>query len=142
MNSEEYCIILPRQDTLSYLQLNLVSDIFLDTLSWSGGNTTLEAIACDLPIVTCPGEFMRGRHSYGILTMLGVTETIANTEAEYIEIAVKLGLEPQWRNSIVQKMIHRHPYLYDDRACVEELEKFYQRVVSEYQFSNKEINNS
>lgn len=142
LNSENYCIILPRQDILSYWQLNLVSDIFLDTLSWSGGNTTLEAIACHLPIVTCPGEFMRGRHSYGILKMLGVTETIANTEAEYIEIAVKLGLEPNWRNSIVQQMIHRHPYLYDDKACVEELEKFYQRAVSEYQFSNEEINNS
>ncbi len=131
LNSEEYCVILPRQNEADYFNLNLVSDVFLDTFSWSGGNTTLEAIACNLPIVTCPGEFMRGRHSYGILKMLGVTDTIAKNEAEYIEIAVRLGLDREWRDSIVERMIHRHPYLYDDKTCVEALEAFYRRVVHE-----------
>jgi predicted O-linked N-acetylglucosamine transferase (SPINDLY family) len=133
LNSEDYCVIVPRQDWLGYSSLNLVSDIYLDTFSWSGGNTTLEAIACNLPVVTCPGEFMRGRHSYGILNMLGVTETIAQTEAEYIDIAVRLGLDPAWRNSIVQRMIERHSYLYEDKTCVAALEAFYRRVVQEGQ---------
>jgi len=93
----------------------------------------LEAIACNLPIVTCPGEFMRGRHSYGILKMLGVTETIAQSEAEYIDIAVRLGLDATWRNSIVQRMIERHSYLYEDKICVAALEAFYRRVVQEFQ---------
>jgi predicted O-linked N-acetylglucosamine transferase (SPINDLY family) len=65
----------------------LNSDVFLDTLSFSGGHTTFDAVACNLPIVTCAGEFMRGRQSCGILKMLGVTNTIAQNEAEYIEIA-------------------------------------------------------
>lgn len=133
LNSEEYCVILLRQNWLSYLNLNLVSDVFLDTFSWSGGNTTLEAVACNLPIVTCPSEFMRGRHSYGILKMLGVTDTIAKNEAEYIKIAVRLGLDQEWRASIVERMVQRHSYLYDDRTCVEALEAFYRRVVQEGQ---------
>lgn len=131
LNSEEHCVILPRQDQINYWNLNLVSDIFLDTLSWSGGNTTLEAIACNLPIVTCPGEFMRGRHSYGILKMLGITDTIAQSEAEYIEIAVRLGLDPDWRRDIVKRMNERHDSLYDDKTCVTALEAFYKRVVYE-----------
>jgi predicted O-linked N-acetylglucosamine transferase (SPINDLY family) len=131
LNSEDYCVIVPRQSTLGYLSLNLVSDVYLDTLSWSGGNSTLEAIACNLPIVTCPGEFMRGRHSYAILKMLGVTDTIAENEAEYIKIALRLGLESEWRNSIVERMIHRHSYLYDDETCVEVLDAFFRRVAYE-----------
>jgi predicted O-linked N-acetylglucosamine transferase (SPINDLY family)/glycosyltransferase involved in cell wall biosynthesis len=131
LNSEEYCVILPRLKWLEYLNLNCISDIFLDTFSWSGGNTALEAIACKLPIVTCPGKFMRGRHSYGILQMLGVTDTIAKNEDEYIEIAVKLGLETEWRKSIVEQMVTRHSYLYNDKTCVEALEDFYRRVVQE-----------
>ncbi|MFM6157421.1 MAG: glycosyltransferase, partial [Sphaerospermopsis kisseleviana] len=99
LNSDENCIILPRQTHHDFLQLNLISDIFLDTFGWNGGNTTLNAIACNLPVVTCPGEFMRGRHSYAFLKMLGITDTIANSEAEYIEIAVKLGLDADFRNS-------------------------------------------
>jgi len=33
----------------------LLADIYLGTIEWSGCNTTLEAIACGLPIVTFPG---------------------------------------------------------------------------------------
>ncbi|MEH2295976.1 hypothetical protein [Nostoc sp.] len=43
-----------------------MADIYLDTFEWAGGNTTLDAIACHLPIVTCCGEFMRGCHSIGV----------------------------------------------------------------------------
>jgi predicted O-linked N-acetylglucosamine transferase (SPINDLY family) len=131
LNSEDYCVIVPRQNILGYLNLNLVSDVYLDTFSWSGGNSTLEAIACNLPVVTCPGEFMRGRHSYAILKMLGVTDAITKNEAEYIEIAVKLGLNREWRNSIVDRMVQRHCYLYDDKTCVEALDAFFRRVVQE-----------
>jgi len=130
LNSENYCVFVPRLSQNSYFNLNQVSDIFLDTLSWSGGNTTLEAIACNLPVVTCPGEFMRGRHSYGILKMLGVTDTIAPTPSKYIEIAVRLGRDRQWRDSIVQRIKERHRYLYDDTDCIAALSEFYQRAVA------------
>lgn len=131
LNSEDYCVIVPRQDTVGYFNLNLVSDVFIDTFTWNGGNTTLEAIACNLPVVTCPGEFMRGRHSCAILEMLGVTDTIASSEAEYIEIAVRLGLDRKWRDSITLRMKERYSYLYDDKTCVAALDAFYRRVVAE-----------
>lgn len=129
LNSEDYCVFLPKQDGLNYLNLNLVSTIFLDTFSWSGCNTTLEAIACGLPVVTCPGEFMRGRHAYGILKMIGMTETIAQDEAEYVEIAVRLGLDADWRQEILRKISERHSLLYDDTTCVTALESFYKNLV-------------
>jgi predicted O-linked N-acetylglucosamine transferase (SPINDLY family) len=131
LTSEDYCVFLPVLPRNDYLMLHLVSDIYLDTLDWSGGNTTLDAIACNLPVVTCPGEFMRGRHSYGILRTLGVTDTIAQTEAEYIDIAVRLGLDPVWRRDVAERIKARHNYLYDDLTCVKALEAFYQQVVQE-----------
>jgi predicted O-linked N-acetylglucosamine transferase (SPINDLY family) len=112
--------------------LNLLSDVFLDTFTWSGGNTSLEAIACNLPIVTCPGEFMRGRHADSFLKLLGVTDTIAKNEAEYIEIAVKLGLDSAWRQDISQRMSQRQDNLFDDETCVKGLEDFYQQVVRKF----------
>jgi predicted O-linked N-acetylglucosamine transferase (SPINDLY family) len=136
LKSQDYCLFLNIPKRIDYLTINLISDIFLDTLSWSGGNTSLEAIACNLPIVTCPGEFMRGRHAYAFLKMLGVTDTIAQNEAEYIDIAVKLGLDPTWRCHIAERMKARQDYLYDDKACVEALEAFYQQVVSAHPKQN------
>lgn len=130
LKSTDYCVILPRQGHSSYLSLNRIADVFLDTFSWSGGNTALEAIACHLPVVTCPGKMMRSRHSYAILRQLDVTETIAHTEAEYIEIAAKIGLDTDWRQAIRDKIRTRHQYLYEDRSSVIALEQFYQRVIS------------
>jgi predicted O-linked N-acetylglucosamine transferase (SPINDLY family) len=137
LKMEDYCVIVPRQTAIGYFNLMLASDIFLDTMSYSGGFTTLDAIACDLPIVTCPGELMRGRQSYAFLKILDVTETIAKNEADYIEIAARLGLNPQLRDSIIQKMKQRHSYLYNDQTCITVLEEFYQRVVEEYSVKNQ-----
>ena len=129
LDSEAYCILLPRMNYIDYLNLNLLSEIFLDTFSWSGGNTTLEAIACGLPVVTCPKAFMRGRHAYGILQMMGITTTIAQNEAEYVEIAVKLGLDQEWRQEISRQITELQDNVYDDQTCVTALESFYKQVV-------------
>jgi len=129
LDSQDYCLFLSIPERLDYLMINLLSDVYLDTFTWSGGNTSLEAIACNLPIVTCPGEFMRGRHSESFLKMLRVTDTIAHNEAEYIQVAVKLGLDPIWRSNIAQQMSQNQDLLFDDQACVKGLEAFYKKVV-------------
>ncbi|WP_449417246.1 tetratricopeptide repeat protein [Phormidium nigroviride] len=139
LNSKDFCVILPRLAQRAYWNLYILSDIFLDTFSWSGGHTTLDAIACNLPVVTCPGKSMRSRHSYAILKMLGMTETIAKNEEAYVEIAVRLGIEAQWRNSIAEQLMQRHHYLYDDKNCVAALEAFYQRAVQEAQLTTSDI---
>ena len=79
-----YCQGGRRVQAFEYL--NQLVDVFLDNPPWSGNNTGLAAVDAHLPIVCYPTEFMRGRHSYAILKMLGVTETIADSEQEYIEI--------------------------------------------------------
>lgn len=130
LNFDYYCVFLSSLNHDDYLNLNLVADVFLDSFQWSGGDTTLEALACNLPVVTYPGEFMRGRHSFGILQMLGVTETIASTEQEYVDIAVRLGLDAIWRQQIKQKCQANLPHLYHDLSCVKALEAFYQQVMN------------
>lgn len=126
LDFQDYCLFLPFLCQNDYFNLNLLSDVFLDSITWSGDNTTREAIACHLPIVTYATEFMRGRHSYGILTMLGVTETIAFSPQEYIEIAVRLGNDKPYREEMREKIKANHHNLYNDLECVRALEKFYE----------------
>ncbi|MDB9496042.1 hypothetical protein PN441_15470 [Spirulina major CS-329] len=111
-----------------YLAVNQLCDVYLDSFDWSGGNTSLEALACHLPIVTCPGEFMRGRHTDSFLKMIGVTETIAAHPDDYVQIATRLGRDPQWRDRIKTKIIQQGDRLYDDPDCVQGLEQFYRQV--------------
>jgi protein O-GlcNAc transferase len=125
----DHCVILPILGKFDYWNLNLVADVFLDSLEWSGGVTTLEAIACGLPIVTLPGRYMRGRHTYGILTQLGVTDTIAHDKDEYVEIAVRLGVDGEWRTDVLNRMSANQARLYSDTKCVRALEDFFRSVV-------------
>jgi len=118
-------------DWIGYFNLNSVSDVYLDTFEWSGGNTTFEAIACRLPVVTLPGRFLRGRHTFAILKQMDVTETIARDTAQYVEIAARLGRDPEWRESLVQRMIAAYPRLYEDQRSVRALEAAFEAIVRE-----------
>jgi protein O-GlcNAc transferase len=130
LNFRDYCLAVPSQDPVGYFSLNLVADIFLDTLGWSGGNTTLEAVACHLPIVTYPGKFMRGRHSFAILRRLGITETIATSIENYIQIAIQLGVNSNFRTSITRKVSQAKHRIFNDSDCMQALEKFYETVLT------------
>jgi len=124
LNYEDHCLFVQRLTPNDYLSLNLASDIYLDTIEWSGGNTTLEAIACNLPIVTTPGRFMRGRHSFAMLKQMGITETIGDDLNSYIDIAIRLGNDQQWRATIKAKMKERQNLLFDDRSPTDYLSSF------------------
>jgi protein O-GlcNAc transferase len=52
LDAQNYVTLLPRMDSDRYLTMNRLAEIFLDSIGWSGGNTTMEAIAADLPVVT------------------------------------------------------------------------------------------
>jgi len=138
LRCEDYCVFLRQMKLDDYLKLNQLADIFLDSFSWSGGLTTKDAIACSLPIVTCPGKIMRSRQSYGMLKMIGVTETIAKTETEYIEIAVRLGLDHEWRQAVREKMTANKHRLFNDRECIKGLETFFQEAIHKnFQMNNE-----
>ncbi|MGL5133412.1 MAG: hypothetical protein ACRC78_12845, partial [Planktothrix sp.] len=134
LDFQEYCVILPRLDKIDYLQLNNLADIGLDTLQFTGFLTTLDSLSCDLPLVTCEGEWMRSRQSAGILNRLGITETIAQNREDYIKIAVKLGLDLEWRLAIREKIKQNLWKLYEDKSCIPALENFYQQTIHNFNY--------
>jgi predicted O-linked N-acetylglucosamine transferase (SPINDLY family) len=44
-----------------------------------------------VPVIICPGETFASRHSLSHLCNVGLTETIATTLEEYVELAVSLA---------------------------------------------------
>ena len=87
----ERAIVLPGLAHPDYLRVNRLCDAMLDTLHWSGGNTSLDALACGLPIVTLPGALMRGRQTAGMLDVIGVPDLIAADRDDYLRIACRLA---------------------------------------------------
>ena len=122
-NFEKYSYFHPRCKQEEFFGLIEESDIILDSFNWSGGNTSLEAISLNKPIVTYPSNFMRGRHTYGILKILDIDETIATSKKNYVEIAVKLANEKKFRNSIVDKIKKNKNKLFNDDKSLKFLEE-------------------
>ncbi len=132
LDASSHCLLLPEMAKLNYWNLHRISDVILDSIGWSGGVSTFDAVALGIPVVTLPGSFMRGRQSAAILSQLGVTETIARNPDDYVDLAVRLGLDHEWRKRIVQKMKRGHSAVYSDTVCVRALEAFFARAVQNY----------
>jgi predicted O-linked N-acetylglucosamine transferase (SPINDLY family) len=124
----ERAIVLPSLSHPDYLRVNRVCDAMLDTLHWSGGNTSLDALACGLPIVTLPGTLMRGRQTAGMLEVLGATDLIAANRDDYVRIVVKLAEDAAWRNEQRARIESSKGRLFDDRAPIDRLQAFLQEV--------------
>jgi len=129
LNHEYHMVFLPALSPSHYHAVNRVSDIFLDSIGWSSNNSTFEAVACDLPVVTMPGLLMRQRHCSGILTMMGLTETIASSVDEYVSIAARLGEDPEWRRYIANKISENKHRIYRDMTCITALEDFLEKAI-------------
>ena len=68
-------------------------DVALDPFPFAGGVTTCNALWMGVPVVTWPGETFASRHSLSYLSTIGLTETIAGSREEYVEIAVRLAAD-------------------------------------------------
>ncbi len=129
LNFDAYCRFMPRLNADEFMSLNMAADVFLDTPEWSGGKTTLEAISAGLPVVTCPGRFMRGRHAYAMLKRMGINETIASDMDTYAAIASRLANDTEFFTSVTERFNERRRLLYDDRTFIAQLEATYRSMV-------------
>ena len=131
LDVSRHVVILPRLATAEFAGIAAICDVFLDSIGWSGMNTALESLASALPIVTWPGPLMRGRHGLAVLRMLGVSETVAGSEDEYVDIAARLGHDPAWRAAIRAKMAANRSRVHSDPTPVRALEAWIDRAVAD-----------
>lgn len=115
----ERLVVLPSMSHEDFLRVNLLCDAMLDTMHWSGGNTSLDALACGLPVVTLPGTLMRGRQSAAMLGVVGVRELIARDAGDYVAIASRLVRDRAWRDDLAARIRAGAPLLFDRPEPVE-----------------------
>jgi predicted O-linked N-acetylglucosamine transferase (SPINDLY family) len=102
----ERVIFLPSYKTEEeHRGIYAIADVFLDSYPYNGGSHNLEVLWFNLPVVTLVGEQSFARMGYSFLQALGIDAGIAHNWEEYMTWAVKYGLEPEFRNSIKQKLI-------------------------------------
>jgi protein O-GlcNAc transferase len=68
----ERIVFAPALRQLDFFRLLLAADVILDPFHFGGGNSTYEALALGVPIVTMPGAFMRGRVTNACYKKMGL----------------------------------------------------------------------
>jgi CRISPR-associated protein Csy1 len=120
----ERTLVLPQMPHADYLAVNLECDAMLDTLRWSGGQTSADALGCALPIVTFPGTLMRARQSAAMLKLLGEQDLIATSVDDYVRIATRLCSDAPWRAAVSARIRERTASIFDDAGPIDALEAF------------------
>jgi predicted O-linked N-acetylglucosamine transferase (SPINDLY family) len=116
-------LFLPSQPYPSYLALLQCADVILDTIHFNGQNTTLEALAQDMPVVTMPARFQRGRHTFGMYAAMGYTDLVAQSIAEYVDLALRVANDGAFRERCRQAIAESKGVLFENLDIVRGFEE-------------------
>jgi protein O-GlcNAc transferase len=114
---------LQPQPNAAFLELNALADVLLDSIHFGGGNTSYEGLAVGTPIVTLPGPFLRSRITLALYRKMQLDDCIADTAEQYVEQAVRLGTDADYRRATSARIQASSPILYEDPAEVREFER-------------------
>ncbi|MBB4066929.1 O-linked N-acetylglucosamine transferase, SPINDLY family protein [Gellertiella hungarica] len=107
------------------------ADAALDTFPCNGHTTTSDKLWAGLPLVTRKGASFASRVSESLLKALGFPELVAETDAEYIALNLRLATDHAWRASLKSRIAEarfRAP-LFDTERFTRHLEEAYRMMV-------------
>ena len=124
LDSNQFLRFIPFLKKEEFHGLMQKADLYLDTIGFSGFNTALQAIACDLPVVTKEGTRMRGRLASAILHRIGLDDLVCRSVGDYIHLVVELIQNPELLNSYRDKIAKSKALLFNDPEPISALEAF------------------
>ena len=104
------------------------ASVVLDSFQWSGGNTSLEALAMGVPVVTLPGRFMRGRVTAAMYRQMGLADMIAADAVDWVSRAAKLATDAAAGAGARQAIVESGGRLFGDPTATRRLEDFLREV--------------
>jgi protein O-GlcNAc transferase len=127
---DRFEMITAAQDGMGHLQEYSKIDISLDAHPWSGHTTTCESLWMGAPLLTLRGSRPSGRMSASVLAAVGLSEFIAETPGQFVEIAAKVAGDPQGlanRRGGLREQVRRSP-LCNGKVFTQGLEAAYREI--------------
>jgi len=116
-----------------------LADVCLDTPLCNGHTTGMDVLWAGTPMVTLPGETLASRVASSQLCTLGLEELVANTRDEYENVAVKLGVDKDFRRAIRARVWDgriKSP-LFDVRIYAKDLEDLFYKMWEKFRKGEK-----
>ena len=112
-------------DSADFISLNKASDVVLDPFHFGIGTTAIATYSVGTPVVTLPGEFLRGRIGLQFCKLLEVPECVASDPEDYARKAVAIASDPVLREEIKSKILANNSILFGNPQTIEDMENFF-----------------
>lgn len=122
---------LPRLSQHAFRQALRLADVILDPFHWSGGGTSLDAFAGDVPVVTLPGRFMRGRQTAAMLRMMKADALIATNVETYVSTAIEVAGNPSMNRDLRALISANKRALFDRHDLTENFSRALLQLVND-----------
>ncbi len=127
----ERVLFVPYQKFDNYCRLLQLADAVIDPLHFGAGSSSYDVFSYNLPAVTLPGELIVGRVAYAFYTKMGFTELIASSAEEYVQRAVRVATDREYRMTLRDQLAVASEAVFEDLEAVREHERFFEEVVAE-----------
>ena len=125
----KYFFFIPRCSYQEFLCFIAQADIVLDSLSFSGFNTAIEALNLNKPVITLPGILMKQRLAYSVLKTISVYETIADSKKNYVDISIKLARDNEFRSLVIKKINSNKSKIFNNDKSIRFIEDFFKKKI-------------
>ena len=132
LDASRHVAFMPRQTADGFNRLTQSMDVCIDSVGWSGGNTSLGCITAGVPLATLPGSFMRGRHTAAMFRMIGANEMIATSPEDYVGLMVRLGRDEAYRRHCRELFMNNRDRLYRDKTFIAAFDGFLKQSASQH----------
>ncbi len=125
---------MPRLPYRDYLTSIAEADVALDSFPYNGGTTSIDTLIMGVPVVTLMGDRPIARGGVSLLSNLGLTELIATTPQDYVNIVRQLAHDPVWLTALRNDLRNRvqTSSLLDGKHFTSQLEALYRQMWREW----------
>lgn len=133
-------VVLSALSEDKYLGLLEMADVILDSYPFGGYTTSLECFGMGVPVVTLPHPMFAGRCTYGFYKLMNITDLVASTRDEYVQLAVKLANDKEWAADLRQKIKDRNHVLFESQSAMPAWNQFLEEVATGKPVTNLHAN--
>jgi predicted O-linked N-acetylglucosamine transferase (SPINDLY family) len=112
-----------------YLYLVSAADVILDPRPYGGGVTSYDGFSLGKPVVTFPTPYHRSRYALGHYRKMGILDCVASSAEQYVELALRLGTDRDWRRFMGEKILAASHVLFEDSEAVRQHEEFFEQAI-------------
>jgi predicted O-linked N-acetylglucosamine transferase (SPINDLY family) len=131
----ERLVFAPRMASDDHLGRLRLADLALDTFPYTSHTTGSDVLWAGVPLLALKGETFASRVSSSLVTAAGLPEMVANSHAEFCEMAVALAHDSLRLKALRRRLdvIGENSPLFDSERFARDLARLYQAMWDRYQ---------